>query len=388
MAPVAGRAQRLATRLKPLLPLLAAAAAVLMLPLLGALLSGLPLAAMLQLPLALRAWDPLPPSPLVTWVASALTLALIAAAGYLAWPRRPAGRRLGAAAPRRVPRLGWLGVFALLLAVVAADGEAIHAAVACVTLAVAIFANADTQRRTGSCLMTRRPGYFRSLFVASLAAGWLFHWLNLFLGLWVYPSATERVPFVLGTSLSYAVLLPALLSLRQWLASFPALLSAVTRAAPLDSGAATPQEGLLLLLPALLGLAGAGLWPDWIYPLTLSAPLVLAVALQQLRGRPTPLAGMASGDWSRILLPALAAVLLGALAQGLNALLGPAWRIELPLIGGPQLLGLPLPGWLWIALLGPFGVWLADQLTDPYKHDPQQPAPGRFSVQIEIGRET
>jgi hypothetical protein len=115
---------------------------------------------------------------------------------------------------------------------------------------------------------------------------------------------------------------------------------------------------------------------------------VLAVALQQLRGRPTPLAGMASGDWSRILLPALAAVLLGALAQGLNALLGPAWRIELPLIGGPQLLGLPLPGWLWIALLGPFGVWLADQLTDPYKQDPQQPAPGRFPVQIEIGRET
>ena len=378
--------ETLREHLRPLLPLLAAAAAVLALPPLGALLGGVPLTELLRLPLSARAWDPLAASPLWTWLTSLLALALVAAAGYFAWPRRPPARRLEGSPPGRIPRFAWLGVFALLLAVVAADGAAVSAAIALVMLALAILANADTQRRTGSCLLSQRPGYFRSLFAASLVAGWLFHWLNLFLQLWVYPSATETVPFVLGTSLAYAVLLPALLSLRQWLASFPRILGSLSRARPLDGGAASPQEGWILLLLALLGLAGAALWPDWIYPLTLTAPLLLGLALQQLRGRPTPFAGIASGDWSRILLPALAALLLGLLAQGLNALLGPAWVLTLALIGGPELLGLPLPAWVWLALLGPFGVWLADQLTDPWKQRPQQPPPGSgFPVRIEIG---
>jgi hypothetical protein len=371
--------------LRPLLPVLAAAAALLVLPLLGALLGGAPLAELLRLPLTARAWDPLAASPVWTWLTSLLGLALLAATGYLAWPRRPPARRLDGSTPGRIPRFAWLGVFALLLAIIAADGDAAITAIALVMLALAIFANADTQRRTGSCLLTQRPGYFRSLFAASLVAGWLFHWLNLFLQVWVYPAASEAVPFVLGTSLAYAVLLPALLSLRQWLASFPALLASVSRAQPLDGGAASQQEGWILLLVTLLGLAGAALWPDWIYPLTLTAPLLLVVALQQLRGRPTPFAGIAGGDWSRILLPALAALLLGLLAQSLNALLGPAWVIRLPLIGGPELLNLPLPAWLWVALLGPFGVWLADQLTDPWKQRPQQPPGSGFPVRIQIG---
>ncbi|WP_295886844.1 hypothetical protein [uncultured Thiohalocapsa sp.] len=370
-----------------LLPVLAAAAAILALPLLGAVLGGLPLGELLQIPLTTRPWDPLGASPLITWLAATLSLALLAATAYFAWPRRPGGRRLPAPAPRRIPRFAWLGVFALLLAIIAADGAAVSAVVGLAVLALALFANADTERRTGSSLLSQRPGYFRSLFAASLAAGWLFHWLNLFLKLWVYPPATELVPFLLGNSLAYAVLLPALLSLRQWLASLPAVLGAVTRAEPLSGADASPQEGLILLLAALLGLAGAALWPDWIYPLSLSAPLLLAVAIQQLRGRPTPLAGLQTGDWSRLLLPALAALLLGLVAQGLNAWLGPAWALHLPLLGGPELLDLPLPGWVWIMLLGPFGVWLGDQLAEPWQQRPQQPPPaqGRFPVRIEIG---
>lgn len=377
--------EALREHLRPLLPVLAAAAAVLALPLLGALLGGVPLGELLRIPLSARAWDPLAASPLWTWLTGLLALALLAAAVSFAWPRRPPARRLEGSAPGRIPRFAWLGIFALLLAIIAVDGDAVITAVALVMLALAILANADTQRRTGSCLLSQRTGYFRSLFVASLVAGWAFHWLNLFLQLWVYPPATELVPFVLGTSLAYAVLLPALLSLRQWLASFPALLGSLSRARPLDSGAASPQEGWILLLVAMLGLAAAALWPDWIYPLTLTAPLLLAVALQQLRGRPTQFAGIASGDWSRILLPALAALLLGLLAQGLNALLGPAWVVTLPLIGGPELLDLPLPAWVWLALLGPFGVWLADQLTDPWKQRPQQPPGSGFPVRIDIG---
>ena len=373
--------------LTALLPVLAGGVLVLLLPLLGAVLGGLPLPERLQLPLTARAWDPLGPSPLITWSTDGLALLLLAACVFFAWPRRPAGPCKPTPVSGGIRRFAWLGVFALLLALIAADGGAVSAVIGLVTLALAIFANADTERRTGHSLLTRRPGYFGSLFAASLIAGWLlFYWLNLYLQLWTYPAATEAVPFLLGQSLHYAVLLPALLSLRQWLASYPALLRAVTRAEPLTGGAAAAQEGWVLLLVALPALAGAALWPDWIYPLTLSAPLLMAIALQQIRRRPTPFAGIATGDWSRILLPALAALLLGLLTQGLNALLGPAWVIQLPLLGGPALFGLPLAAWVWIALLGPFGVWLSDQLTKPWQERPQQPLPrSRFPVRVEIG---
>jgi len=372
--------------LSTLLPALGAAALVLLLPLLGALFGGVPLGELLQLPLAARAWDPLGPSPFITWVSNAVVLLLLGACVFFAWPRRTPGPHLTLAPAGRVPRFVWLGVFALLLALMAADAAAVNTATGLVTLAVAIFAGADTERRTGSSLLSRRRGYFWSLFAASAFTGWLFYWLNLYLQLWTYPAATETVPFVLGQSLHYAVLLPALLSLRQWLASFPAVLAAVSRAEPLRVGTTAPQEGWGLLLIPLTALAGAGLWPDWIYPITLSAPLLLAIALQQIRRRPTPFAGIVSGDWSRVLLPALAALLLGLLTQGLNALLGPAWVIRLPLLGGPALFGLPLPAWVWIGLLGPFGVWLADQLTRPWQQRPQQPPPrSRFPVRIEIG---
>jgi hypothetical protein len=356
------------------------------LPLLGAVLGGLPLGELLHLPLQARSWDPLAPSPLFSWVLDGLSLALLAATLYFAWPRRPRGQQQTAERAQRLPRFGWLGLFALLLAVIAADGAAANAAIGLATLAITIFANADTQRRTGSSLLSQRPGYFGSLFLASLVAGWLFYWLNLFLQLWTYPPADEVIPFVLGKSLDYAVLLPALLSLRQWLASFPALLGALSRAEPLDAAVATTQEGWVLAGIAVIGLAGAALWSDWIYPLALSAPLLLAVAVQQMRRRPTPFAGIADGDWSRILLPALAALLLGLMAQAMNQLIGPAWSIRLPLLGGPALFGLPLPCWVWIAMLGPLGVWLGDQLTDPWKQRPQRPPPRtRFPLRVELG---
>jgi len=97
-------------------------------------------------------------------------------------------------------------------------------------LTLMLFANADTQRRTGNSLIRQRPGYLFSLLPASLAFGWSFYWLNLYLQLWTFPPAAESVPFVLGKSLYYRMLLPALLSLRQWLASFPRPLDLTTSA--------------------------------------------------------------------------------------------------------------------------------------------------------------
>jgi hypothetical protein len=368
-------------------PLIVVVALTLLLPFLGAWLGGQPVGDLLALPLTQRPWDPWPPEQGITLAANLVSIGLLVVLVLLARPRRRDG---GARQPEPAatamqaswPRYGWLGVFALIAAVIAWDGAAIQAAIALVTLAAMLFAGADTQRRTGTSLIRQRPGYFFSLFPASLVLGWTFYWVNLFLGLWAYPGATETVPFVLGKSIDYAVLLPAALVLRQWLASFPGVLQLTNRARPLP-GRATPQEGWTLLGLGSVALVGAALWPDWLYGLTLLAPLLLAFGLSQLRGRDTLLAGLGRGDWSRVLLPAAAALLVGLIAQGGNALLGPAWVIELPLLGGPMLFDLPLPAWLVIAALGLLGVWVADQLTSPWQQRPLQPAyRPRFPVRV------
>ncbi|MGB5737297.1 MAG: hypothetical protein WBM40_22960, partial [Thiohalocapsa sp.] len=50
-----------------------------------------------------------------------------------------------------------------------------------------------------------------------------------------------------------------------------------------------------------------------------------------------------------------------------------------------ELLGLPLPAWLWLPALGLLGLWVGDQLTTPWKQRPQQPASRpRFPVQVVV----
>jgi hypothetical protein len=367
---------------KTLPSLFALATLVVLLPLLGAALSGNAIGDLIRLPLTQRAWDPVSPSASFTLAAQALSAIVVAALVWLAWPRdttRPASTGLPtkpSPAWGPWPRYAWLAALLSIAALIAADGAAYNAAVGLVTLAITLVLNADTERRTGASLISQRRGYFLLLFPVSLVGGWLFlYWINLFLGLWVYPHATEAVPFALGKSLDYATLLPALMSLRQWLASLPWPLRATNRGAMLATAAAPPsrQEGALLIGLAAIGLLAASVWPDTLYPLMLLAPAVGALGLQLLRGQSTAFAGAARGDWSRPLLAALAALLLMIFGQTLNLLFGGAWSYRLPSLGGISPLQLPIPAWLVVLPLSVLGLWLADQVTEPFKRRPQQP---------------
>lgn len=360
---------------RPLLPLLAVASATLLLPLVGAVVGGQPLGDLIRFPLAARAWDVAAHDAAYTQAAYLLTAVTLLLLVWLAWPRRPRPRAADRSPRRsRWPRFVWLAPLALIAAVIAIDGAAGNAATGLITLALILFVNADTERRTGHSLISQRRGYFLALFPASVAAGWLyFYWINLFFGLWTYPDAHDPVAFALGKSIDYATLLPALLSLRHWLASFPPLLAATNRGLEVGGGEPDPQEGWLLLGIAALALAASPVWPDGLYPLAVAAPAALALGIQLLRRETTSLVGLKRGDWSRPLLSALAALLLIALGQTLNLLIGPIWSYQLPLLAGPTLLELPLPAWMTALPAALLGLWLADQLTDPFRQRPQQP---------------
>lgn len=367
--------------------LLIVALAVSILPLAGALLSDAPVGDLLSFPLTERAWDPAPADEQITALANGATLLLLASLLWLIWPRRMGGG-IGAMVPahdgaghlgrqrHRWPRYGWLAILFLLTALIALDGAASNAAIGLVTLGLTLLVNADTERRSGQSLISQRRGYFLALFPLSLTAGWLYlYWPNLFLGLWTYPPANEPIPFALGKSLDYATLLPALMSLRQWLASFQWLLRLSSAGRPLASAdrAIGTEEGWLLIAAACLALAAGPIWPDTLFPFFVAAPAILTLGVQIARQRSTSLAGIGAGDWSRPILSGLAALLIMAIGQSLNLLLGGAWVYQLPLLAGPMVLGLPAVAWSVAIPLALLGLWLADQLSEPFRQQPQPP---------------
>jgi hypothetical protein len=379
-----------AARLAPLLPLLGVIVLMLGLPPLGAVLGGLRLETFLAFPLDQRAFDPLPPDPRVLAGAALGLVLALAWVGWAAWPRRPlaeAARQARSPTPAgRWPRWGAWGGLSLGAAITAALGGASGLSQPLLVLGLTLVVAAHVERRTGTSVVSQRPLWFALLFPVSALVGWSFHWLNQFLQLWTYPGSGDEsaIPFVLARTLDYATLLPALLALRQWLAAWPPLLDASTRARRI-AGSGYTQEGWLYLAAGSIGLTGAAIWPDAVWPLSWIAPLMLALGMQQASGSPTLFSGTREGDWSRILIPALAALLLGLLIQAWNRLTGPAWVFDLPLVQAWPLFGLPLLAYAGLLPLGPLGIWIADQLAHPWRSRPQ----GRqrpFPVRISIGR--
>jgi hypothetical protein len=370
--------------LAALLPPLLLTLLILGLPLLGAWLGGQPLEQFLQVPLRNRAFDPLP-------LDRDLFFATALAAGGLflsvLWLSRPRARaQVETEPPTRsggVPAWCWAGALLAAAAPLTGNGPWFGMGLSLFLAGLTLLLNADTRRRAGACLLTKRPGYFAALLPAGALLGWLYHYLNLYLQLWHYPNAPTTATFVLERTLAYAILLPALLSLRQWLASFPTLREATRRARPIRLNSGGTGTGWIAIALGCLGLAGAPLWPDWIWPLTWLAPLLLVLGLQALRAGPTLLAGLGTGDWSRLLLPALSAVIIGFGAQAWNLVAGPIWAFALPLVDDARVLGLAAPAYLGLVPLGLLGIWVGDQLARPWRGSPLGRFP-EFPVKIVV----
>lgn len=373
------------TNLVHLLPFAILIGLVLIMPTLGAVLGQLPLELYLELPLTARADDPLPFDARLFAAACLLLVSLLALVLWLAWP---IARGHAATPPTkgRLPGYSLIGMVLLAGGVaMAADGVG-TAGSALALLGVILLSNADSHRRTGNSLLDKRPGYLLALFPASLVLGWAYHWLNLYLQLWVYVGEhSDRVGFVLARSVEYAVLLPALLSLRQWLASLPGLLAATGHGRPLDLGDSQAGEGWLLLGLGVAMLAAAPLWSDWAFAPAWLAPLLLALGLTRIRGKGGLFAGISRGDWSRELLASLAAIMLGLMVLGMNRLAGAPVSFELPLIDAARVLGLAAPAYAGLIPLGLLGLWSGDQIAGLFQDRAMRPD-SRFPVQIQIGQ--
>lgn len=281
----------------------------------------------------------------------ALALALVLAPFlYRLASGAPSGYRTQATGA--FPWWGWLGALLLLVAWGIAWG-AIPTATPIrrhsftgLWLGYVVLINALTRQRAGRCLLTDAPWRLLLLFPASTAFWWLFEYLNQFIGNWHYHGANETAPtalVVLSKSLPFSTVLPAVVSTRDFLATFAPL----TRG--LDCWWRPPRApryvGVLTLAAAVTALALMAVYPDWFYPVAWLAPLVVITALQGLAGQRSLLTPLARGDWAAPWLAALAGLACGLLWELWNWQSLARWSYSIAYVDRLHLFAMPLLGY-------------------------------------------
>jgi len=321
------------------------------LPVLGVWWHGADVTAYFEFPPRTRFVEHAPFSwPAFVLVATQAVVAL-ALIGYLLSGRRSVRHNGAGDAPGELPWWGWLaGAWLALVWLLAWTRFAWFAPLQEHTFAplwtgYIVFVNALTYRAKGRCLLTHQPLFLLTLFPVSSVFWWYFEYLNRFVQNWYYLGIAEWSAwrYTWQASISFATVLPAVVSTEQWLKSFAWLNQPRRKPRPrLGSGNLWAWAGLLI---AAAGLLGIGTWPNQLYPLVWVAPLLLVLALQQLSGQRSYLAPLRTGDYRIIYLPALSALVCGVLWELWNAHSLAQWRYAIPYVHRFQVFEMPLLGY-------------------------------------------
>jgi hypothetical protein len=341
----------------PSLAVLAAAAG---LPLLGAWAAGRNLAPILRFPPNLAMPGGAPP---FAW-AWAAAVAAVPAAIAASWARAPRLRKApmarAAGARRPFPAWGWAALGWTGLAWILAWTRWTWFAPAQaytffpLWLGFVVSVNAATWRRTGRCLMLRRPRTWLALFAVSAGFWWLFEWLNRFVDNWRYLGVERFGPaaYAFHATLCFSTVLPAVAAVAEWLGSHPRW-TARCAAGPAWTWLARRDAGWLLLLAGIAALVFTGARPRQAYPALWTAPLALALGEGILSRRPGTASELASGDWRRAGTWAAAALLCGGFWECWNFGSLAHWAYAVPYVDRWHLFAMPALGYVGYL---PFGL--------------------------------
>jgi hypothetical protein len=337
------------------------AALVFILPLAGAATAGRPLAPYLQFP---PKTPDVPHAPFS--VTAFLCLGLLEMGA--AWPFLRRALSADAAARRKpsrpLPWWGWAGAAVGAAAWILAwsrfgwMGSLQGHTFTPLWLSFIVVVNALTARRTGRCLLLSRPRRFLLLFPASALFWWSFEYLNRFVGNWRYVGVASFGPweYFLYSTLPFSTVLPAVLSVRELLLSFPRLDGPFRRWHPLAP--ARPRLAALTALSlACAGLFAVGIVPEVVFPLVWVAPPLLLLSLAARRGEPHALSGIAGGDWRPAVSAALAALICGFFWEMWNFGSYAKWVYVIPYVDALHVFEMPLLGYVGYL---PFGVLCAE----------------------------
>lgn len=320
-------------------------AGLILLPLVGVVLRGYPLAQYTEFP---------PRTRYVThagfsWPVFA-GLAVVAAA-MLAWVlvRLSRAGRARRRAVARFPAWGWAGV--ALSAAAWAVAWTPRPALAPLQpyvffplwLGYIVTVNALCLRRAGRCMLTGRPRFFLALFPVSAAFWWYFEYLNRFVQNWYYLGVRDLSPagYFWAATLPFSTVLPAVLGTRELLVSFLGREGAPAAPARHVSRAAA---GLTLLL-AGAGLAMLAVWPDVLFPLLWVSPLLVITAGRALARQPAlpPEPGGSPGFYVASF--AAAALVCGGFWEFWNYYSQAKWIYLVPFVHRFRVFEMPLLGY-------------------------------------------
>ena len=328
------------------------------LPVLGLFLSGKPVSPYLEFP----------PAPMFVhhapfsrhaFAGYALFVILCVAPFVVQSLRRPGVPKISIDRPRVFPWWGRLGVIMGSCAWILAWTRfswfrhfQAHTFTA-LWLSYILFANALAFYRSGRCLMLDRPGRFALLFPASAAFWWFFEYLNRFVQNWHYIGVCfEPWEYFLYATLSFSTVLPALMSTREWLLTFPRIHANFSAFFPIS----LPYPrfcAALVLCGAALGLAGLGIRPDHLHALVWVSPLLILVSFQALMGGPTIFSPLVKGDWRGVWSCALAALICGFFWEMWNYWSLARWTYAVPLVQRFHVFEMPILGYAGYL---PFGI--------------------------------
>jgi len=351
------------------------------LPMLGIYLAGMPLEPYLQFPPQTQYVS----HPDFSWTAFTLYVAAIAAMTVpLTIPALRSLRRVGPGAPTTgFQWWGWAGLAAGFLSwLLAWTRWHWFAPLQPYTftplwLCYVVVVNALTFRRTGRCLLTHRTGYFLLLFPLSAVFWWFFEYLNRFVQNWHYVGPNyDAWEYFWSATLPFSTVLPAVLSTRERLLAVDWLQAAYGRFYELPR-LRPKATAWAVLVAASLGLAGIGIWPQWLFALLWVSPLLIVVSIQTLQGERQILSDLVRGDWRNVIASALAALVCGFFWELWNAGSLAHWQYTIPFVDRFHLFEMPVLGYAGYL---PFGLECAvvgGMLAQALGEEPQRAAPGR-----------
>lgn len=261
----------------------------------------------------------------------------------------------------RFPIWGWAGLILLAAAwVVAWNRFPDFATVQKHTftpiwLGYILVVNALTYQRSGHCLLIDQTRCLPWLFLLSAAFWWSFEYLNRYVENWYYAGISEfgALEYFLYATLPFSTVLPAVLSTSQWLRTFPQLNSGLENAWR-KSEMITQGTPIVFLVLGVLGLIGIAIWPTILFPLVWGAPLLLLISFQAFAGgKPMLISALATGDWQRVWLLAIAGLVCGFFWELWNIKSLAHWEYAVPYVQRFEIFEMPLIGYAGYI---PFGI--------------------------------
>jgi hypothetical protein len=175
---------------------------------------------------------------------------------------------------------------------------------------------------------------------------WFFEYLNRFVQNWHYLGVENfsSGEYIFHASLCFSTVLPAVQSTEEYLGSFSRLAVPLKNWRPAVIHNPLPW-GWLLLVSAAFCLGAISLYPDYLFPMLWVAPFLIITAVQVVFRDETLFRDLSGGDWRRIWLPALAALVCGFFWEMWNFKSLTHWEYSVPFVQRFHIFKMPLLGY-------------------------------------------